>query len=103
MRHLLASLLLLVALSSCTILHPEKALVRGSVWAVSQNDMHLAIAAARKGDPKFASAPVYQIIVSGRSELFVYFGPTDNDCAIVRRVDRQWRYIATAEVQIIVC
>ena len=101
MRHLAASLFFLVTLSSCMILQPENVLVRGSVWTVSQADIHLAIAAARAGNPAFASAPVHQVIVSGHSELFVYFGPSDGGCVIVRREEKQWHYIATTPDRVV--
>ena len=104
MRHLVIFLLLLlVGTTSCTLLMPEKTIVRGSIWLVPQAEIRQAIAVARAGYPPFASAPVDTVIVESRSELSVHFhSPNGNSSyilfyAVVRRVDGRWRYIGATD------
>ncbi len=95
---------LLVALTSCTVLRPEGTLVRGSVWLVPQADIRSAIAVARtsKDEP---TEPITSIVVSSRSELYVYFfddsfGIDDTihwRCAVVRKEAGRWHYVGMAE------
>ena len=92
-------LLLCASLTGCTLLQPEKALVRGSVWLVSQADIHKAIVEARAGNPALSQAPVSEVIVDSRSVLSISFDPDDLPYVVARRVNGRWYciYIDPAE------
>ena len=94
MRHLLVILLLVTCLPGCTLLVPEKTPVGGSVWLVSQAEIHQAISVARAADVDLASAPISLVTVYNRTGLIIYFyrhGVYTYGYLI--REGGQWRYI----------
>ncbi len=95
MRSPLVVALLCTALAGCTLLKPENAIAHGSVWLVSQADIHQAISAVRVGNPGYSGAAVDEVIVEDRSALYIYFHGHGVGYEVVRRIDGRWRYIPT--------
>ena len=102
MKRFTALFLVCACVSGCTLLRPEGTLVNGSVWLVSQTDMHQAVAAARLAGPDFTKAPLDSVVVDSRSRLYVYFAGYPHGLgAIVERVDGRWRCVGTIAMVIV--
>ena len=104
MRYPALFFVLLAGFASCMHLKPEGVLVRGSVWLVPREEVRLAVAVARAG-VGCPSEPIDWVIVSSRSELYVYFYSSDSvvvdgsytpPCAVVRKENGRWRYSGIA-------
>lgn len=94
MRNLLLILFLVTCLPGCTLLMPEKTPVSGSVWLVSQAEIHRAIAAARAVDANLVNAPIELVTVYSRTELVIYFrGREGSTYGLLRRENGRWRYL----------
>ena len=94
MRYPLIILLLVICLPGCTLLMPEKTLVGGSVWLVSQAEIHRAIAVARAADADLVTAPITTVTVSSRTQLIIHFYRRGTyTYGFLRREGGQWRYI----------
>ena len=104
MRLLTILFVLLGTLISCTVLKPEGVLINGSVWLVSQQDIHSAIDAARAGE-KYPTGPVQGVIVHSRTEMLVdlrsqdgrypaeriVLGDVRSNYVLVRKENGRWR------------
>jgi hypothetical protein len=98
MRRAVTVSIIAATLSSCA-LFTDRTVVSGYVWLVSKDDIRAAIAAARSGESKLRSAPIYEVTVESSSEIHVYVGHTgpygSGKYAEVRKLAGRWRYITS--------